>query len=418
VGLEWGSFLGGGTGCAQLLAVTAERFWLATILFHLAMAPLWWRVAHVWRKPILQAAPTARWLGTLARRLAVLALLTGGVSVLATVAANFDDVGRLHLARISERLIAQALFGEAIAFFGVLAFWHALAARRRRALVLGVAAATLLATAVDAYYVEPSMLVLRRHVVDHSEAGHESETLRILHVSDIQTPTIGPREEFTLRRGLESHPDMIVLTGDYVQDDLGRPTEKQAAAQLRELIQGLPFAAPLGVFATDGDTGPACGDVFAGTWVRCLVDQSTRIRLRSGDTLGITGLSRHHGRENDPAWLTWLLARSPRADHRLVISHSPDFVDSLAAPVDLVLAGHTHGGQVVIPFLGPPRTASRLPRLYAGGLHDYRGTPLHVSRGVGMERGFAVPVRFLCPPEICVLDVRFQRSRSRRALSW
>ena len=78
--------------------------------------------------------------------------------------------------------------------------------------------------------------------------------------------------------------------------------------------------------------------------------------------------------------------------------------------VDLVLAGHTHGGQVVMPFFGPVVTASRLPRLFAGGLHDFRGTPLHVSRGVGMERGFSPPVRFLCPPEICVLDLRLSRA--------
>jgi predicted MPP superfamily phosphohydrolase len=62
----------------------------------------------------------------------------------------------------------------------------------------------------------------------------------------------------------------------------------------------------------------------------------------------------------------------------------------------------------VIPFLGPPITASRLPRRYAGGLHDFRGTPLHVSRGVGMERDFTVPIRFNCPPEVCVLDVRLR----------
>ena len=76
-------------------------------------------------------------------------------------------------------------------------------------------------------------------------------------------------------------------------------------------------------------------------------------------------------------------------------------------------------GNFVLPFLGPVVTASRLPRLFAGGLHDFRGTPLHVSRGVGMERAFAPPVRFLCPPEICVLDLRMsragRRSRSERS---
>jgi len=66
---------------------------------------------------------------------------------------------------------------------------------------------------------------------------------------------------------------------------------------------------------------------------------------------------------------------------------------------------------VVLPFFGPPRTAIRLPRRYAGGLNDYRGTPIHVSRGVGMERGFDIPIRFLCPPEIGIIDLRLSRAR-------
>ncbi len=78
------------------------------------------------------------------------------------------------------------------------------------------------------------------------------------------------------------------------------------------------------------------------------------------------------------------------------------------ARVDLALAGHTHGGQIVLPFFGPPLTLTGLERPYAaGGLHDYHGIPLHVSRGVGMERGSAPQVRFLCPPEICLLDVTY-----------
>jgi predicted MPP superfamily phosphohydrolase len=93
----------------------------------------------------------------------------------------------------------------------------------------------------------------------------------------------------------------------------------------------------------------------------------------------------------------------------IAIGHAPDFVMQLAggAPVDLVLAGHTHGGQVVLPFVGPPGISSRLPRRFGGDVHDYRGIPVHVSRGVGMERGTAPQIRFLCPPEICVLDVRY-----------
>lgn len=127
--------------------------------------------------------------------------------------------------------------------------------------------------------------------------------------------------------------------------------------------------------------------------------------LPEGGTVGITGLSRGRGRERSMERLARILAAAPGADHRIVISHSPDFIDAMPFDVDLVLAGHTHGGQVVIPWFGPPKTASRLPRRYAGGLNDFGGTPLHVSRGIGMERGFEIPVRFLCPPEVCLLDL-------------
>jgi predicted MPP superfamily phosphohydrolase len=75
--------------------------------------------------------------------------------------------------------------------------------------------------------------------------------------------------------------------------------------------------------------------------------------------------------------------------------------------VELALGGHTHGGQIVLPGFGPPLTLSRLPRRYAAGLNVYEGIPLHVSPGIGMERLTAPQVRFFCPPEVSVIDVRY-----------
>lgn len=400
--------------------MTPERFWTAVVLFHLAVLIATWRVAAKWN-PLRCRQSAGAWTATLAREVFALAVFTYIASLLATVIANVGyDGRRVHVGPISLRLLGQALFAEAV----LLAAWLALRhwqAHRLRAGVLAALAVVVFAVNVDAYFIEPQMLTTRRHAVDASGGAPNARTVRILHITDIQTPSIGPREEHTLRTGLSYRPDLIVLTGDYVQDALGRRTEQRAAGDLRELMTRIGFDAPLGVFATDGDTGPPCREVFQGTTVRCLVDTSARIDLPGGGTLGITGLSRGRGRERSPRLLAGLLSSAPGADHRIVISHAPDFVDAMPVTVDLVLAGHTHGGQVVVPFFGPPKTAIRLPRRYAGGLNDYRGIPLHVSRGVGMERGFDIPVRFLCPPEICVLDFRlppagrYASSRERRS---
>jgi uncharacterized protein len=103
------------------------------------------------------------------------------------------------------------------------------------------------------------------------------------------------------------------------------------------------------------------------------------------------------------------MSRAGAADRCIVAGHAPDFALTLASSMkaDLILAGHTHGGQVCLPWLGPLRHISAVPAwLAAGGLHEIDGTPVHVSRGIGMERASAPQMRLLCPPEICVIELR------------
>jgi uncharacterized protein len=391
--------------------MTPARYLLAMVLFHAAACLIGWRLVARWTSARCRL-DGLRWARAIAADFGAASVLTYAAALLATIVANASYLQRIWLGQISGRLMGQALFGEAILVAAVFGDRHRRAGRPLPALLGGLSAAVLVAVYVDAYRVEPTLLRVRTHVVDDAPGELDARTVRILQLTDIQTPSIGPHEELALRAGLSYRPDLIVLTGDYVQDALGRPTEQAAARDLRAMIDRVGFDAPLGIFATEGDVGPPCREVFAGTRVHCLTDASETVTFPDGGTLGITGLSRGRGRERNPVWLARLLSRGPGADHRIVISHAPDFVDAMPVDVDLVLAGHTHGGQVVIPFFGPLETAIRLPRVYAGGLHDFNGIPLHVSRGVGMERGFAPPVRFFCPPEICVLDLRLSR-RSR-----
>jgi predicted MPP superfamily phosphohydrolase len=88
----------------------------------------------------------------------------------------------------------------------------------------------------------------------------------------------------------------------------------------------------------------------------------------------------------------------------VVATHPPDVTTELdGMRVDLHLAGHTHGGQIALPFLGPPVILSRLPTKYARGLFRYDDHWLDVCAGLGMEGNHAPRIRFLCPPEIVLL---------------
>ncbi len=89
--------------------------------------------------------------------------------------------------------------------------------------------------------------------------------------------------------------------------------------------------------------------------------------------------------------------------------HRPDplWTPGTDSRIDLLVSGHTHGGQVSVPFFGPPITLSSVPRdVAAGGLHVVDGRRIYVSRGVGLERGTAPRIRFRVPPEVSLLTLK------------
>lgn len=305
------------------------------------------------------------------------------------------------------RFLSQGLFGETVLLLVVLAWKHLRSNLRLRGASFTAAAMALLAVYAEAYHREPEDLQVRLHPATLPSAGPSAQALRVLHLSDVQTHEIGPYQERVFATALAQKPDLIVLTGDYIQPLVGGDRAR-ATADFQALLRRQRFTAPLGAYAVRGDVDPEWPRMFVGTPVTPLTGRAARLPLPDGRHLSLVGLTSGMSRGNERDDLRRLLASVPPDDVRILIGHQPDYVMRLAewgTRVDLALAGHTHGGQVALPFFGPPYTSSPLPRKYAGDLHDYRGTLLHVSRGVGMERWTAPPVRFLVPPEICVLDL-------------
>jgi predicted MPP superfamily phosphohydrolase len=200
-------------------------------------------------------------------------------------------------------------------------------------------------------------------------------------------------------------PDLILLPGDYHQ---GSPaTFERELPGLRALFARL--RAPGGVFAVQGDQESVenARRIFAGTGARLLADEIATTRV--GDRrITIGGLVKHD-RGRPARVLARRLERQTASDDvRLLLVHHPDPVLRLEpnSRVDLVVAGHTHGGQLQVPFLGPLSTASRVPRdVAAGGLSTLEGRRIYVSRGIGVERGAAPKLRLGAPPEVSLLTL-------------
>jgi predicted MPP superfamily phosphohydrolase len=374
-----------------------ERFLLGALVFHAIYgAACVWMGRRWHRRRDSERAAWLRGAAADALTLCLVAVAAAGLSALVGAPSGFTVF----------RYLAQGLFGETIVLAAALSWSHSRAALRARAALLGGVALGLLAVYGEAYHREPTDLQVRRHPAVLPSAGPSARSLRIVHLTDIQTDAIGPFQEQVLRAALAQSPDLVVFTGDYIQPRLGG-RRQPATADFQALLRRLDFKAPLGAFAVRGDVDPDWPHVFDGTAVVPLTGETARLRLGDGRFVSLIGLTSGMSRGNEREAMRRLVAAAPAGDVRVVFGHQPDFVIPLSdtTRVDLALAGHTHGGQVALPLFGPPYTSSPLPRRYAGDLHDYRGTLLHVSRGVGMERGPAPQMRFLVPPEICVLEL-------------
>ncbi len=294
------------------------------------------------------------------------------------------------------RFLAAALF----VFLPLGLLIGALRLRGRRRWRLAAPALALAVVGTWAFYVEPRWLEVETFTL---ESGKLARPLRVVVVADLQTDVFGGYEKRALARVAAERADLVLFTGDYLQEDDPEPYRQQAAA-FRRYLQQLHLSARLGVYAVRGDVErDDWAELFAGTGIATF-EQTTRIELPE---LTLTALRSRDSRNH-------LAVVPPSGKYHVIFGHAPDFaLDD--PPADLLIAGHTHGGQVRLPLIGPLVTFSQVPRTWAAG-HNEIAPRRHlvVSRGIGMERGDAPRLRFLCRPQIVVVEVLPLRKSSGR----
>jgi len=347
---------------------------------------------------MLAADAAALWV--VRRRRGVVGVLLGALLAAASCAVLALLVASTHPNHRQFAVIRYLAWG----FFAhgpALALVGARVLRERRVWRFGLAglALAILAVGVEAFVREPRALELTRYTVRTTKLDRP---LRIGVIADLQTDAPGEYERSALEALMAAEPDVILFAGDYVQI-LDGPGRAQGWRELNAIFHEVGLAAPLGVHAVEGDVdGP--DDLWR--WVFDGIDAELYTQTRpvdltwGGRAVRITGIAKRAGvnprLELEPP---------PSGAFHIALAHHPDFALG-DAPADLMVAGHTHGGQVQLPLLGPVITLSKVPRAWASGRTELSGgRTLVVSRGVGMERGRAPRLRFLCPPEVVVIDV-------------
>lgn len=273
----------------------------------------------------------------------------------------------------------------------------------KRDMLMLAGAAALLSVFVYASVIEPTRLQVEKIEIVSAKV---SVPFTVLHISDIQSGIVGSYEDCVFRQILALKPDLIIHTGDLLQSYFFMNFQEEEA-KLARLFQSL--TPPFGMYNVIGDVDWRLTfdtfDRLAG--IRTLQNERQTISIR-GTTVHLMGLSLASSRNGNREFVKHWLEYSGSDAFRILFGHAPDYVlDILDLDIDLCLAGHTHGGQIRLPGIGPLITLSRVPKAWARGFRELEHLRLNVSAGIGAEHASQLtPIRINCPPTMTLLTIR------------
>jgi len=261
------------------------------------------------------------------------------------------------------------------------------------------------ALVIYSFWREPHHLTVTRQKLVSAKLGF-ARPLRILHLGDIHVERLTRRERELLRLTQDLAPDVILFSGDflnlsYTRDALAQEHTRALLAEWRapqgvHVVSGTPAVDPYEVVEK------LVGDLGNLNWLR----DETALIEHEGKQIEIVGLNCTHRPFVDGPRLTRVLNGRDAERFRILLYHSPDLApEAAAAGIDLQLSGHTHGGQVRLPFYGALYAASLYGKRFESGRRQVGDMTLYVTRGIGLEGGGAPRLRFNCSPEIILWEI-------------
>jgi len=267
-----------------------------------------------------------------------------------------------------------------------------------------------------AQLIEPFDVRLEQTTVPVAADRAGNSPLRIAVLADIQSTAIEDHQRDAVARLMALAPDIVLIPGDLYQGP--RDAFPEHVQGFRELLISVDVPGGVWVVPGNADTSDLLVATLEGTPARLLRDEqvTVTVRDRRATIFGLDEIphERYQVWRDTPQALSDYV-NAPGDDIRILMAHRPRIVSELpqGSRCDLVVAGHTHGGQVALPWIGPPIVLSPLPRhVAAGGLHELGGNRLYVSRGLGLERHQAPRIRLGAPPEVTLLTLSDREAAS------
>jgi len=262
--------------------------------------------------------------------------------------------------------------------------------RRKFLVALGAAVSIPL---IDSLIVEPALLIAKAEL--KLRLNIKGDMLKIVQLSDLHFGSSNPLLYPTVKSAVESlKPNIIAITGDIV-------SKAEALDEAIEFIGELGKIAPIFIVWGNWDHWSLGSKI---TEFKEALESLGEIKvLENENTVVENGVSivgvddPYTGRDNLG------LALKGSTNVRILLAHSPQIIDKAVNNADLVLTGHTHGGQIVLPLTGPifvPLPAKY--RKYVSGTFKIENTVMYVSKGLGTS---ILPIRFNCPPEILLAEI-------------
>ncbi|MBE5103976.1 metallophosphoesterase [Bacillus thuringiensis] len=253
-----------------------------------------------------------------------------------------------------------------------------------------------------AKYIEPYTLSFTQHTLKSQLIPTSFHGMKILQFSDLHLGYYFSLQHLSqiVSKINAANPDIVLFTGDLI-DNYQTYTDTPFVASILKNIQ-----APFGKFAIYGNHdhggyGTEYYDhIMRESGFELLQNREKRIRLLDNSEISIFGLDDILlGKPR----IKETLRHAQQHIYTIVLVHEPDIASQIATyPIDLQLSGHSHGGQVQIPFLGAIITPS-LAKQYVEGLYNIQDLTLYVNRGLGRTR---VPFRFMAKPEITLFTLQ------------